>query len=64
MIFVVLIIIFYLLVVGDFMYNIILINIGGNFGLLIVLLVFYLVVVDIINDSFGCEVLLVGYLKK
>lgn len=51
---------FYLLAAGDFTHNTILTNIGGNFGLLTALLAFYLAAADIINDSFGREVLPVG----
>ena len=55
---------FYLLAAGDFTHNTTLTNIGGNFGLLTALLAFYLAAADIINDSFGREVLPVGNPKK
>ena len=55
---------FYLLAAGDFTHNTALTNIGGNFGLLTALLAFYLAAADIINDSFGREVLPVGHPKK
>lgn len=59
-IFLALTITFYLLAAGDFTHNTTITNIGGNFGLLTALLAFYLAAADIINDSFGREVLPVG----
>lgn len=55
---------FYLLAAGDFTHNSTITNIGGNFGLITAFLAFYLAAAEIINESFGREVLPIGAPKK
>lgn len=55
---------FFLLSAGDFTGNASLTHTGGNFGLLTAILAFYLASAEIINESFGREILPIGAPKK
>lgn len=59
-IFLALTITFYLLAAGDFTGNSSITHTGGNFGLLTAILAFYLAAAEIINESFGKEILPIG----
>ncbi len=54
---------FYALAIGDATGNHSIVNVGGYLGLITALCAFYLAAADIINDSFGREILPVGQPK-